>query len=206
MRLSEVEAGTPIHIEAYKNKERIADIWGKIHRNLQNESQIEIYYYEGKNINLNSSPYEIKAYAYLSRTPVEISLNNAHIKELSSNGDALVENRDAFRIYISVVIDCIVDKVHSATALLIDLSESGFRVAVQGPLYPNKTSISLYVVDAGFDFRIAGNIVWGSALSDTQGVYGCRITKETDRTTLLKYIKKKQQGLYKEIQDEINGL
>lgn len=78
MKLSELKEGTPVRIQAFKDGKNINDIWGKIRKNSKNQCQIVIYYYEGGNINLNSSEYEIHATAY-ENGEHEIDWNNQKV-------------------------------------------------------------------------------------------------------------------------------
>ncbi|MGN0376580.1 MAG: PilZ domain-containing protein [Suilimivivens sp.] len=156
MKLSELKEGTPVRIQAFKDGNNINDIWGKIRKNAKNQCQIDIYYYEGGNINLNSPEYEIHATAY-DNGEHEIDWNNQKIS--GQEDERLVENRDAFRIYIGIPVECTVNNEETA-ALLVDLSEGGFRVVLREPRsFRVKSSVRIKIEDGNFNFSISGKIV-----------------------------------------------
>lgn len=201
MKLTELEIGTPVKIEVYKNTEKVAEIWGKIKKNARNESLINIYYYDGSSVNWNSPEYDIQATAYRNGIH-KIEWNNARATE-NGTGSYLQEKRDAFRIYIGEVVNCKI-RGEETVAMLVDLSEGGFRIVIrelyiQGKNIPVKIDIS----DAGFNFSITGTVIWNSRPDDVNTVYGCVMNSEQEKEEIVKYIKEKQKKLLEDLQKEI---
>jgi len=203
MKLSEVKQGTPIRIEALDGEKRVADIWGKVHKTEKQTSQIAIWYHEGLNINLNAPEYDIKATVFENGAEHDLELYHIHIKETENPEDRLTEKRDHFRIYVSVVVDCIIKDIDTS-AMLVDLSEGGFRIAIRGASLGNNMPVVLHVEDEGFDFKLYGKVVWVSQLDEVKAIYGCRITDKQDKEIMMQYIQKKQELLFEELKKEIN--
>lgn len=201
MRLSDVKTGTPVRVQAYENGERVADIWGKIRKSNNRESQIDIYYYEGKSINLTEATYELKAMAYADGEH-ELEMKNPKIKEIENLDCSLMEQRETFRIYISKVVEVIVDDIETA-ALLVDLSEGGFRLAMRGN-FTKDSEVKIHIEDDDFDFFIKGNVVWVKHFDDLKSICGCKMAEGEDTEKVLDYIKEKQKALFEEIQQEID--
>lgn len=205
MKLSELITGTPLRIQAFKDGQKKSDIWGKIKKNSRNECQIDIYYYEGSNIDLNSPEYEICAIAFCDGEQ-EIEWDNQKFKDLEHSPDRLVEQREAFRIYIGEPVECMIQNMETV-ALLVDMSEGGFRIMLRDCRYAKeKMPITLHVDDDEFDFRLKGHIVWEKKLDDVKSFYGCSINLGQDMEVMMQYIKKKQKKLFDELQKEISEI
>lgn len=201
MRLSEIEAGTPIKIKVCRGDVKVAEILGKIRKNTKQESLIDVYYYEGKSVNLNSPEYEIQAVAYRNGEQ-QIEWKRARIQ--GDMPDNFVENRDSFRIYIGEVVECIIKNMETP-ALLIDLSEGGFRILVRDFCAVGvHAPVMIEVDDEEFNFKIHGTVVWEKKMDNDKYVYGCSMKADQNNEIAMKYLKKKQQKLLEEIQKEIN--
>ena len=202
MRLSELTEGTPIRIRAYLKEDKITEIWGKIKKNSKNQCQIDVFSYEGRNINLNAPEYEIKATAF-ERGEHAVEWNKYTVSDAGAREDGLVENREAFRIYIGIPVDCTIGKADTA-ALLVDLSEKGFRIVVRDEMpFANGTMVKIDIDDDDFDFSISGNTVWNKKEDDIKTMYGCLINENRDADSIVKYIKKKQAQLLEKLTKEI---
>ena len=196
MKLSELKEGTPVRIQAFKDGKNINDIWGKIRKNSKNQCQIVIYYYEGGNINLNSPEYEIHATAY-ENGEHKIDWNNQKVG--GQEDDRLVENRDTFRIYIGIPVECTV-KDEDTAALLVDLSEGGFRICLRDEvIYSPACPVEIAIEDGDFSFTIGGRIVWNKKVDSVKTMYGCAINSDQNKESVITYIKEKQKKLYDEI-------
>lgn len=126
MRLSELAEGTPIRLEASREGEKKTEIWGKIRKNSEKRCQIDIYYYEGLNIDLNSPDYDIEAVAFDHGEKKIEWINRAEAGN-EKKEDRLQEKRESFRIYIGIPVDCQIEGEDSFV-LLVDVSEKGFRI------------------------------------------------------------------------------
>lgn len=201
MRLSEVKVGTPIRVQAFQGSRKVADIWGKVRTSGGKERQIEIYYYEGSNINLNNPLYEVKASIFVKGHKEQpISMNKAHIKDHPE--DVIAEKRDSFRIFVSVVADCIL-KNNSTAALVVDMSLGGFRIAVRDSDVAVGSPVMLHIEEDGYDFKLHGKVVWGKPDGPVRHVYGCQLNPGEDISSLEPYIQLKQKQLYDRLMDEI---
>lgn len=200
MKLSEVKTGTPVRITAFTGEEQIAEIWGKIRKSGDKMSQIDIYYYGGKSINLTESIYTLKATVF-DNGEHELEMDNSKIKDIDNLDGTLLEKRETFRIYISKVVELTADDLETA-ALLVDLSEGGFRLAMRGDLSKD-TNVTIHVEDESFDFSVSGTIVWVKHFDDAKSICGCKIAEGEDVSNVMEYIKYKQQALFDEIQQNI---
>ena len=180
MRLSELAEGTPIRLEASRDGEKKTEIWGKIRRNSEKRCQIDIYYYEGLNIDLNSPDYDIEAVAF-------------------DHGEKKIE-----WIYrAGIPVDCQIEGEDSFV-LLVDVSEKGFRIVRrESTALKEGTFAELHVEDEEFDFVLHGFIVWSKQIDDGKIMYGCKLLKEKSSEELLPYIKVKQKKLLEELTREI---
>lgn len=204
MKLSELRQGTPIRIKAFENGRKCSEIWGKIRKNTQNRCQIDVYYYEGKNIDLNSSAYTVEAVAFDhgKELPIEWMVQSA--ADMRQTEDTLEEQRESFRIYIGIPVDGVVGGKEEYV-LLMDASENGFRIICSNASSLVKdTYVTVHVDDEGFDFHMDGVVIWGKQNEAGKSMYGCRIlTEYTDISKLKEYIQLKQQKLLKELTEEI---
>lgn len=202
MRLSEVKVGTPIRVQAFEGSTKVADIWGKVRTSGGKERQIEIYYYEGTNININNPRYDVKASIFVKGHKEQpISMNKAQIKEHPE--DSINEKRDSFRIFVSVVADCIL-KNNSTAALVVDMSMGGFRIAVRDRDVPEGAPVMIHIEEQGFDFKLHGKVVWGKPDGPVRHIYGCQLNPGEDKSTLEAYIQLKQKQLYDHLMNEID--
>lgn len=203
MKLSELKTGTPIRIRAFSSERKVGEIWGKIRKNSNEESQIDIYYYEGGNIDLNSPAYEIQAVAFANGEH-EVEWNNRKVSGMEQEEERLVENRDAFRIYIGVPAECTIQNMETV-ALLVDMSEGGFRIMLRDfRAIKAGMPVVVEIEDADFSFEMNGKVVWGKEMDDIKSVYGCIVCEGTDKDVMKAYMKKKQEKLFEELQKEIS--
>lgn len=200
MKLSNVKEGTPVRVKAFKDGEKIAEIWGKMIKT-GNESSINVYYYEGMNINLTSPEYELQTTAFDESEEYEIDMSETYVKDTENLGSRLIEKRDSFRIYISSVVDCVVAGEDTA-GLLVDLSENGFKIAVMGNFKKNQT-VELFIDEEDLKFSIKGTIVWTKPVSDVRCMCGCIMLPDQNREEVLKYIQKKQLKMFEDLKKEI---
>lgn len=190
MRLSELAEGTPIRLEASRDGEKKTEIWGKIRRNSEKRCQIDIYYYEGLNIDLNSPDYDIEAVAFDHGEKKIEWINRAEVGN-EKKEDRLQEKRESFRIYIGIPVDCQIEGEDSFV-LLVDVSEKGFRIVRrESTALKEGTFAELHVEDEEFDFVLQGIIVWSKQIDDGKIMYGCKLLKEKSSEELLPYIKVK---------------
>ena len=202
MRLSELAEGTPIRLEASRDGEKKTEIWGKIRRNSEKRCQIDIYYYEGLNIDLNSPDYDIEADAFDHGEKKIEWINRAEAGN-EKKEDRLQEKRESFRIYIGIPVDCQIEGEDSFV-LLVDVSEKGFRIVRrESTALKEGTFAELHVEDEEFDFVLHGIIVWSKRIDDGKIMYGCKLLKEKSSEELLPYIKVKQKKLLEELTREI---
>lgn len=201
MKLSEVKEGTPIQVKAFKDGEKIAEIWGKMIKTDKNESSINVYYYEGMNINLTYPEYNLQATAYDEANEYEIDMSTMYVKDTENLENRLIEKRDSFRIYISSVVDCVVAGEDTA-GMLVDLSENGFKIAVMGSFKKNQ-KVEIFIDEEGFNFSIKGTIVWARPVSDVRCMCGCVMLPDQDRKNVLEYIQQKQLKMFEDLKKEI---
>ena len=202
MRLSELSQGTPIRLKAFQNGEKKTEIWGKIRKNSEQRCQIDIYYYEGLNIDLNSPDYDIEAVAFDHGEQKIEWINRAETGN-EEKEDRLQEKRESFRIYIGIPVDCQIEGEDSFV-LLVDVSEKGFRIVRrESKALRKETQVELHVEDDGLDFILEGAIVWSKQIDDGKIMYGCKLLEEKDSNKLLPYMKVKQKKLLEELTREI---
>lgn len=202
MRLSELAEGTPIRLKAFQNGEKETEIWGKIRKNSEQRCQIDIYYYEGLSIDLNSPDYDIEAVAF-DHGEQKIEWINRAEAENEEKEDRLREKRESFRIYIGIPVDCQIEGDDSFV-LLVDISEKGFRIVRrESTALKEGTRVDLHIEDEEFDFMLGGSIVWNKQIDGGKIMYGCKILGQKDSGEFLSYMKVKQKKLLEELTREI---
>lgn len=201
IKLADLKTGTPIIMSVYEGDEKYAEIWGKIRKNGQRETNIDIFCYKGKNINFNSPQYNIVAQAFQDGI-YEIVWENSKMGGKGSKDTVLVEQRDNFRIYIGEPADC-VGEGKDTPVLLVDLSEGGFRIMSRTEFHVGSMLKVTVENDEGEEFNFKGKIVWGKTVAPERSVYGCQLSKEQDLSVVDRYLDERQEVLMKEFEDTI---
>ena len=76
------------------------------------------------------------------------------------------------------------------------------KLAMRGD-FSKDTEVTIHVEDDTFDFSVTGTIVWVKHFDDSKSICGCKIAEGEDVTSVMEYIKYKQQALFDEIQQNI---
>ncbi len=199
MKLADLNTGTPIIMSVFDKDECVAEIWGKIRKNSEKETSIDIFCYKGQNVNFNAPQYHISAKVYQDGEH-EISWENRKV----GKGDAdtvLVEQRDNFRIYIGDACECVTDGEETAV-LLVDLSEGGFRVMSRTEFKPGSPISIMLETDDG-ELKMKGQIVWGKKVAPERFIYGCKMSEEQELTKIKAFLELKQKNLKEEFESSL---